>query len=215
MKETESDLIYRRLKGKITSGKLGPGERIVVAQVSREMGVSAMPVRSALKQLQQDGLVEVTPYAGAQVAKLEAKQFKEIAVVRQLLEPYAAKLAVDILKETDYAQLEEILANTELCAKNFDPIGYSDGNNAFHAYIYKHCGNRTLEDVIFQMWNLSRITRSVYALRANRIEISLKEHREILRLIKEKRADEVYTLMLKNNIGGFESVIRDIERLEK
>lgn len=211
---TESERVYRILKGEILSGKLLPGERIVVAAVEKELGVSAMPIRSALKQLQRDGFVEAVPYVGAQVIKLDRKQFEEIADVRCILEPYAAMAASKILTDQDFEMLERILRKMEDCIENMDAMGYSDCNNEFHAYIYDRCGNDTLRDLIYQMWDLSKITRRVFPMSGPGIKRSYEEHKQIVEMMRRKNEAEVYRIFQQNNRNGFEDVKSTVERYQ-
>ncbi len=211
-KLTEEERVYRTLKGEIVTGKRNPGERIIVAQISQSLGTSAMPVRAALKMLQQDGLVEVVPYAGATVKKIDGKEYSEISAIRQLLEPYAAQLAVKCMSEQEIDELQKLLDVMEKCVKEGDNVTYSDYNTKFHTYINKHCGNQTLIDLIDQLANRSKITRNFYILRADRIAESLEEHKEILRLIRCREAEKVAEIIRKNKIGGYQTILRDILR---
>ena len=209
---TEEERVYRILKGDIVSGKLSPGERIVIAKVSQTLGVSAMPIRAALKELQKDGLIEIIPYAGATVKKLDGREYSEISSIRMLLEPYAAELAAQHMTDEDIRELELIVREMERYASEQDNAAYSDMNTKFHAFINSHCGNKTLSALIEQLTNQSKITRQFYALRSDRIIESLEEHRKILTLLRERKGKEVAELVRQNKYGGYTSMMKEILR---
>src|SRR5512141_2804217 len=74
----------------IVNGVLRPGDRLMEADIAREMGISRGPVREALRQLEQEGLVISYPHRGTFVASLAADEASEIYVMRAVLEGLAA-----------------------------------------------------------------------------------------------------------------------------
>ena len=74
-------------------GELAPGERISPAEVGRRFGVSAMPVRDALRLLEQDGLVEMASRRWTRVVELSLEQAQELVPLVSLLEQYAVSNA--------------------------------------------------------------------------------------------------------------------------
>ncbi len=207
---TEEERVYRILKGDIVSGKLLPGERIVIAKISQILGVSAMPIRAALKELQKDGLIEIVPYAGATVKKLDGREYSEISAIRMLLEPYAAELAAVHMTDDEIDEMGRIVEKMEEYAAQRDNAAYSDMNTQFHAYLNSHCGNKTLSDLIEQLTNQSKITRQFYVLRSDRIDESLAEHRKIVELLRERKSKEVAEFVRQNKHGGYTSMMREI-----
>jgi DNA-binding GntR family transcriptional regulator len=85
--------VYDRLREAILSGELAPGERISPAEVGRGFGVSAMPVRDALRLLEQDGLVEMASRRWTRVVELSLEQAQELVPLVALLEQYAVSNA--------------------------------------------------------------------------------------------------------------------------
>ena len=85
--------VYDRMRDAILSGALAPGERISPAEVGRRLGVSAMPVRDALRLLEQDGLVEMASRRWTRVVELTPEQVQELVPLVSLLEQYAVSNA--------------------------------------------------------------------------------------------------------------------------
>lgn len=211
--QTKNDLVYNALKEQIVTGEVMPGERITVMQVAEEFGVSAMPVREALKRLQQEGLVTITPHAGAQVVKCDDKQYQEITQIRILLEPYAAMLATPRLDEQDMEHLEKMLEEMELCVDSGDNLTYSELNTKFHQYIYSCCGNATLIETINSLWEKTRMSKNVFLMERDRMVPSIEEHKECLECLRRRDPEAVREAFDRHKRRGFEAVERGLKRL--
>ena len=83
---TKTEIVYEKLKEDIISGILRQGEKIIAREISKELGVSDIPVREALKKLETEGLVENIPYVGSRVSQINLKKAAEIFAVRLELE---------------------------------------------------------------------------------------------------------------------------------
>ena len=87
------DLSVRRLRAEILGGILPSGERIIEEQLTARYRISRAPLREALRQLAQQGLVEHLPRRGVRVAALSAEDADELFGLRNVLERYAVELA--------------------------------------------------------------------------------------------------------------------------
>ena len=87
------DVIADALRVRIMSGELKPGERLREDAVAEEYGVSRVPVREALRRLESEGFVSLTPYRGATVSQTSRQDSLELMQVRRALETMAARLA--------------------------------------------------------------------------------------------------------------------------
>src|SRR5579871_3491091 len=100
---------YDALREAILLGRLMPGARIVEAEVARQMGISRGPIREAVRQLEQDGLVEYQPRRGVVVIELTRERIYDAYAVRANLEGFAARLAVPRITPVDVQRLEELI----------------------------------------------------------------------------------------------------------
>jgi DNA-binding GntR family transcriptional regulator len=105
---TVGDMVYEVLREGILKGAFSPGERLRQDQLAEAIGVSRIPVRSALLQLEADGLITFHPYRGAVVNKLTADEMREIYELRQVLEAHALRKAVGAMTPERLAHLEEL-----------------------------------------------------------------------------------------------------------
>ena len=93
MANLKSQAIYAALRERILANDIAPGTRLVMRDVANEYDTSDIPVREALRMLERDGLVETTPYRGARVTTLTAKEVEETYFIRSHLESIATGLA--------------------------------------------------------------------------------------------------------------------------
>jgi DNA-binding GntR family transcriptional regulator len=105
---TVGDMVYEVLREGILKGVFQPGERLRQDQLAEAIGVSRIPVRSALLQLEADGLITFNPYRGAVVNKLTPAEMREIYELRALLEAHALRKAVDAMTPEKLAHLEQL-----------------------------------------------------------------------------------------------------------
>ena len=90
------ELSVRRLRRDILNGILPPGERLIEEQLTQRFGISRAPLREALRELAQQGLVEHSPRRGVRVAELSAADVDELFGLRDVLERYAMQLALPL-----------------------------------------------------------------------------------------------------------------------
>lgn len=110
-------LLYRTLREnvvdeiriKILNQELAPGMRIVEQNLAEELGVSRGPIREALRQLEQEGLVEYTRNVGCSVKKITLEDIYEIYLLRAMYEVLAVKLYDGNFSEEDIDKMEEVL----------------------------------------------------------------------------------------------------------
>lgn len=128
-RETISDV----LRDAITSGNLRAGQKLTEAGVAEQMGTSRAPVREALRQLEQEGLVISYPYRGTEVLGVSQEEIENVLVpIRISLEKFAFRKAMPRLSETDYADLESLVSNMEAAADRNDAALLADEDIRFH-----------------------------------------------------------------------------------
>lgn len=105
---TVGDMVYEVLRESIQKGVFAPGERLRQDQLAEQLGVSRIPVRSALMQLETEGLIKVHPYRGATVAELSADEMRENYEIRAVLEGLALRKAAAAMTPRRLAKLKKM-----------------------------------------------------------------------------------------------------------
>lgn len=106
--QTVGDMTYDVIRESILRGVFQPGERLRQDQLANLIGVSRIPVRSALLQLESDGLITFHPYRGAVVNKLSVDDMREIYELRRVLETHALRKAIKAMTPERLERLEEL-----------------------------------------------------------------------------------------------------------
>ena len=128
------------LRSRIIEGSIAPGALLAESAVARKLGVSRVPVREALFALERDGLVEFSETGRAYVKELSPGDFEELFVLRQTLEPVAARLAAPALR-ADASVLERNIAATRR-ARHLSEVTRLDLQ--FHEKLLEFSGNARL-----------------------------------------------------------------------
>ena len=134
-------VIEETLRNAILDGRLPCGTAIRQEALAQLFGVSRMPVREALRQLEAQGLLQVVQYKGAVVAPLIEDDSLETYELRQLLEAQALRLSVPLLSKEDFEEAEGYIEALEI-EKDFGKIGTL--NRQFHQALYCKAPNKKL-----------------------------------------------------------------------
>jgi DNA-binding GntR family transcriptional regulator len=128
----------------IASGELKPGERIVERDVAEQLGTSRGPVRDAIRTLQHEGLVEVRPYAGACVARLDFDEIDEIFALRRQVEYFAIAGATLRAEPEKIDQLRALAREMAVAFAERDTTRLMSTDLAFHLGICQASHHPTL-----------------------------------------------------------------------
>lgn len=179
-------LVADDLRSLIIKGQIRGRHPLRQEELAEQYGVSKIPVREALFQLQSEGLVDFTPGRGATVSELTPEDANEIYIMRIALEPVALRTALPNLQAVDLIQAESALKQID---QERDPIQWGKLNWEFHTTLYKPAKLPRLLDTL-KMWqtNVSRYF-FVYQELSYR-EKSNSEHWAILNACHERNADK-------------------------
>lgn len=145
--------VLNKLMDWIMDGKLKMGEKLNTEELARQLGVSRMPIREALKSLEKMGLAESVPYVGVKLVSLEQEDVLQIYLMRQLLEPLAAGEACKKITEEQIHELEEI-------HKEYVPIVEADEIDAKKLYLQ----NRKFRFAIYSISEMDRVCAMIESL---------------------------------------------------
>lgn len=196
---TKAESAYQRLRNSILSGKLAPNAKITISHVARQFGVSNIPVREAIKRLEAEGLVEITPHTGVRVAAFDAQLLRELYPLRILLEGYAARLAAEMRTTDDIDRFQGHIAAMDRAIRSANMAQMDRLNYDFHIAVYKASGNRNLVRYIEDMWQKTALARIVFRFYPSRAESSNREHKAIVDAIKKKDGNLAEKLIAQQN----------------
>lgn len=178
-----------RIEEAIVSGTFKPGDRLEEQSLAEQYGVSRTPVREALRQLQEAGLVEIKPRRGAAVTVVGPADLIHMFEVMGGLEAMAGRLAA---RRLDEVSKQELLACHEACraAVTQGSDAYYYENERFHMAIYRASGNPFLEEQARSLHRRLKPYRRIQLRSLNRIEQSFAEHDRIVTAIVNGNSSE-------------------------
>ena len=189
--------VLNKLMDWIMDGKLKMGEKLNTEELARQLGVSRMPIREALKSLEKMGLAESIPYVGVKLVSLEQEDVLQIYLMRQLLEPLAAGEACKKITEEQIHELEEI-------HKEYVPIVEADEidakklylqNRKFHFAIYSISEMDRVCAMIESLWDTLSFFKLIYGRdvikNTNGAKNMIAEHQGYIDALKDRDAERL------------------------
>lgn len=182
--KTTQNLITDSLRIAILRGLLETGQPLKQDTIAAQFGVSKIPIREALKQLEGEGLVTFRPHRSAIVSQLSYKEALEVGEIRIALESLALKLALPNLTQDDLRQAEEII---DLADSDREDAGSFDELNwEFHKILLEPADRPRLVGAIKSLHTAFQRYVRVYASLMDLKPQAQRLHRQILDACKRK-----------------------------
>jgi DNA-binding GntR family transcriptional regulator len=190
------DMVAKEIREAILTGRFQPGERLAELRLARDFRVSRNPVREALRELEADGLIEISPRRGAAVSVIPREEAEEVVELRAILESWTARVAARRRDPATIAALERVVALTEeaMAAQNHDELGPL--NARFHDLIAEAGRNRILGDLVRSLRERTRTT--IPRTDIDRPKRIWDEHAEILAAIKAGDEEQAASRALRH-----------------
>ncbi|WP_296617227.1 GntR family transcriptional regulator [Sphingomonas sp.] len=181
--------IRESLQERILSGEFRDGEALVQDVLAEEYGVSRMPVREVLRQLEACGLVSMRTHKGAVVTSIPTEQVEELFELRALLEADMLVRAFRRMTDSDIEEARGVLGELEQSYRRGDMASWGRLNWEFHRRLYLPAGRPQTLSVLHGI-NL-RVERYIrlHLLMTDGLDTAEREHREILRLCALRDAE--------------------------
>lgn len=190
---TASAAAAAALRERIFAGVYEAGAPLRQDALAAELGVSRIPVREALVQLEAEGLVRIEPHKGASVAALDAAEILELYELRALVEPELMRLSTPRLTATDFVAIEALVAAFDAGAS--DPRPWGELNTDLHLALYARAGRpRALALVAGWLRECDRTTRLQLSRGEEDRTRAQAEHRELAALARAGEAEAAAAL---------------------
>jgi DNA-binding GntR family transcriptional regulator len=201
--------IYELLKEKITTADILPGEKISLRGLASELGVSIIPVREALFQLESERVIVIVSNKHIRVSNLSAGEIQEILRIRLSLETMAAEMACDLRQESDLPRIESILLEMRATIK--ETKDYLKHNRCFHLEIYKLAESPILLDLIGNLW--ARIGPYIYLHTFERrdLTVPMEYHKNMYEALVDRDKSKMVNALHRDLNEAAADIIRYIE----
>lgn len=190
-----SEIAYERIKDAIRMGDLEPGQPLSETKLSKLLGISRTPVREAIQQLAQEGLVQIIPGRAVTVASLSVQEVMSAVHIRALLEPEVARLAAASITPEELENLWSILLEMEEAVENEDRSTWGQADTRFHEILSSSCPNKLLGDMVIQVRNRISYLSTDSQTDHNRLNACTQEHRQVVEAIAAGDSQEAEKVM--------------------
>lgn len=177
--------VLSHLRSSIVHGDLELGQLLSERQLADDLGVSKTPVREALAQLRNEGLVRIYPQRGAFVFTLSAREVAELCEFRSAVETAAIKLAIARNPEPFAASLATVVSDMASAQRRGDQRAYLELDTRYHATFFEHCENDYLRDSYERNVGKIAALRTHLAVKPLHTKMSFQEHRQMLDTVRK------------------------------
>ena len=182
---SKSQLAYQWVKARISDGTFTPGYRLVLGAIGRELGVSVVPVREAIRRLEAEGLVTFERNVGAQVAMLEETEYLYTMQTLSVVEGVATALSAPFITAADIERARSVNQAMAASLEDLNPHRFTELNLDFHSILFENCPNPHILDLVHRGWNRMKVLRdSTFSFVPGRARDSVSEHENLLQLIE-------------------------------
>jgi len=201
-RSTLANLTLLAIRERILAGTYPEGEPLRQDAIADELGVSRIPVREALRQLEAEGLVSFHPHRGAVVSSLSLDEIEEVFSLRAVVESSLLRTAVPRLQADDLARAEEVLIRYDQALAAHDVVTYGELNWQFHSTLYAPAERPITMGIVQRLHQQAdRYLRMQLALTHSENRAS-QEHRAILEAARRREVDEAATLLKRHILGA-------------
>lgn len=194
------------IRQRILAGEWSDGSQLRQEALSRELGMSRVPIREALRQLEAEGLVNIIENRGAVVSQLSLPEVVELLRLRILLECDVLLEAVPRQTGADIAEAEALLAKFEVALRDKDISTWGILNAQFHLALYRAAGRPQTLAMIEQLHNRTDRYTRMQILLTDFSERAHHEHMQLLEFCKQKDAISAAAFLRQHVLNAEEAL---------
>lgn len=211
-RQTLTGMTVDAIRERILRGHYPEGEPLRQDAIGAELGVSRIPVREALRQLEAEGLVTFNPHRGAVVSSLSLKQIRELFELRAHIEGDLIRRAVPNMTAEDHARAADILDAYDVALHNGQVPVWGALNWQFHSTLYAPADRGLTMTMVHKLHQHSdRYLRMQLALTHGETR-ARHEHRAIAAAARKGDAAKAQRLLREHIIGAGRSLVSFLER---
>ena len=203
---TLASYVTEAIRSGILERRYPLGSRLDQQTLADELGASIIPVRESLRQLEAEGLVQITPRRGAFVVSPSADEVREVYRLRELFEAFATKEAVPALTAQDLAEMDALLEEMD-AASNDASDTWSRLNQTWHFKLYGGAQMPLLMQFISTLWDRCRLTSHVYARDLSHRSRSNADHRQIMAAARSGQSELAAAIIVSHVRNALDDIL--------
>ena len=208
---SKNEVVYDVLRQSIVQGEYKPGSRLVIDDLADSLGVSQIPIREAIRQLEADGFVTFEPYVGATVTEINADFIFEVFALLESMEITCSRTAARCMSDDEMETLEGLILNMD--ASVDDPDQWAQDNKRLHLFICECAKTRLIQRMmqkVLDHWDRLRL-HYLKDVSAQRIKVAQQEHKQILAAFQGRDPDEVERVIREHNRSALAAYIQHLQ----
>ena len=189
-----------------------PGEPVVIDALARQLGVSQIPIREALRQLEANGFVRIAPYVGASVTEIHSGSIHEVFSMLEHMEILSGRAACQTMTDEGFDALSAMI--DDMTRLMDDPEAWSESNKRLHRFICRQAGMNLVEKMLLvalDHWDRLRChyLEDVFAQLMPRRQV---EHEQMLIALRRRVPDELERVIHSHNRESLRAYIAHLEQ---
>jgi DNA-binding GntR family transcriptional regulator len=205
-RQTIASMTVEALRERILRGDYPEGEPLRQDAVADDLGVSRIPVREALRQLEAEGLVTFNPHRGAVVSSLSLDEIAELFELRAELECDLISRAIPKMTKDHVDRANEVLDEFESALRDGEAARWGPLNLRFHAALYAPANRNLTMGILQKLHHHSDRYFRMQMFLAHGAEKANEEHRGIAAAVAHKNVEKATRLMRAHILGAGESL---------
>ena len=201
MTTSKQERVYRAVRKRIVDGTLPPGSRLVADALARELDVSPVPVREALRRLEAEGFVDYELNVGARVRTLDEDSWSETLEAIAALDGYVTRLALPHIRPEDLSRAREANERMRQAIREAGPEQLKRANQEVHAALTTRCPNAYLRDLLASSWTRLYMSQhgSVFLYHPETAQQQVDDHERIMGLITDGSDPDIVEQALRQH----------------
>jgi DNA-binding GntR family transcriptional regulator len=183
---TDTQKAYELIKERTITTQMRPGSMIQEAELMSELGLGRTPIREALKRLEAEKLVIVSPHRGTFVSEVSISDLSQIQEIRLVLDTLCVRLVVERITPEELAEMRKLAEEIRIRAKNGNQKDLMGLDHRFHQLLVQSAHNKFLEPEIEMFYNLSLRIWYMYLHQIKPSDLMLEAFIQILDAIETK-----------------------------
>ena len=207
-----SDHVYASIKNAIITAQREPYERLIEETIAADLGTSRTPVREALQKLEKEGLIFRRPENGFAVKGVAEEEVEDILDLQCVLEGHAGRLAASRITEDELRSLNDLIRRQEDCS---DTETFIRLDGEFHDALHRAAKNGRLYDLVQGLRDSIDRYRIIVFRSQARLHLSVKDHKELVSLMRTRNDRKVEKLIRTHLIRGKNIIKKTIRKQQE
>lgn len=212
-RQTMAGMLVDALRERILSFEIPEGSQLRQDSLANEFGVSRIPVREALLQLEGEGLVTQSAHKGYTVTTLSLDEIREVFDLRAVIEVDLLRRSIPVMRDTDITASREVLAVfDDMLARKSEDANWGRLNWRLHEALYAPAGRKHTMRIVHNLHrNADRYLRLQLSLTQSTNDRARAEHRRLVDLCEARDVLEATRLLNEHILSARDDLVRFLD----